>query len=329
MIVGIVVSVASLWVLLSGVEWDRFWSALQGADYWWLLPAVLALGAAMWIKVLKWELLVRPAGKTRRLHLFYSMTIGYLVNDVLPGRLGEIARVYSEARLDRISPAAVLASVAVDRILDVVAVALLLAVALPTADLPAWVVESGLMVGAGGLALLIFSIAMAYPMGRGLFLRVLGAAPAFPGKALIEKWAESLFVGLEGLRGATSLFSVIVTTLAIWVVTALSYYFTQRAFHIDAPIWAAVLALCLTNLGMVVPSSPGYIGVFHYLVVVAMGAFGVEKELALGYAIVMHLIGFLPVGIVGAFSLWRCGLTLTDWKGSGGGASKAGAPASR
>lgn len=319
LLIGVAISIASVVLVIRGIEWGTFWTALQGADYWWLVPSLAALFASVGFKVLKWQMLLAPAGKTSRTNVFYSISIGYLVSDVLPGRLGEVARVYTEARLDRLSPVAVLATVVADRILDVVAVALLLAVALPSANLPSWVVESGLMVGAGGAALLLLSVLLAYPVGRGLFLRLLAASPRFPGKAMIEKWAEELCIGLQGLRGLGALFRIGLATLGVWLPTVLMFYFGLLAFHINAPVWAAVLALALTNLGMVVPSSPGYIGVFHYLVVLALSAFGVQHEVALGYAIVIHLLGFLPIGLVGAFSLWRCGLTLMDWRGADSG----------
>jgi glycosyltransferase 2 family protein len=324
LLVGVAVSVASVVLVLRGIDWDAFWTALQGAEYWWLVPSMTSLFVAVGVKVLKWQMLLAPAGKTSKTNVFYSISIGYLVSDVLPGRLGEVARVYTEARLDRLSPVAVLASVAADRILDIVAVALLLAVALPSADLPPWVIESGLLMGAGAVALLAVCILLAYPVGRKLFLQLLAASPRFPGKALIEKWAEELCIGMQGLRGIGAQLRIGLATVAVWLLTVLMFYFGLLAFHINAPIWAAVLALALTNLGMVVPSSPGYIGVFHYLVVLALGAFGVQREMALGYAIVIHLLGFVPVGLVGALSLWRCGLTLMDWRGTAGAGADAG-----
>lgn len=314
--IGIAISIASLVMVIRGIEWSAFWTAIQGADYWWLIPSLAALFASVGFKVLKWQMLLAPAGKTSRTNIFHSICIGYLVSDVLPGRLGEVARVYSEARLDRLSPVAVFSSVVADRILDVVAVALLLAMALPSANLPSWVSESGLAVGAGAVGLLGVSILLAYPAGQRLFLQLLAATPKFPKKQVIEKWAEELCIGLQGLRGARAQLQIGLATLAVWLVSVLSFYFGQLAFHINAPVWAAVLALALTNLGMVVPSSPGYIGIFHYLVVLALSAFGVPREVALGYAIVTHLLGFLPIGLVGVFSLWRCGFTLMDWRSS-------------
>lgn len=313
LLLGLAVSGVCLVLLLWNIEWGSFWRALEGADYWWLGPAVLTVGVDLWIKVVKWQMLLLPTGKVSRTSLLYSMSVGYLVNTVLPGRLGELARTYMLARMERVSPVAVLSTVALDRILDVVAVALLLAVVLPTADLPWWVAQSGLMVGAGGVAVLGVCTLLAYPRWRGLLLRALAVPPAFPGKALMEKWAEALCLGMEGLKGVGPLARIAAATAAVWIVTVLTAYFAQLAFHLQAPFWAAALVVAMTNLGMVVPSSPGYVGVYHYLVVLALGAFAVEREVALGYAVVFYLVWLLPVSLLGVFSLWRCGITLMGW----------------
>ncbi len=314
LLVGIAVSGVCLVLLLWNVDWGRFWGALERADYWWLIPAVATVGIDVWIKVLKWQMLLLPVGKVSRTNLLYSTAVGYLVNTVLPGRLGELARTYMLARIERVSPVAVLSTVALDRILDVVGVAVLLAVVLPTTDLPVWIAESGLLVGAGGLGLLLICILLAYPRWRGLFMRLLAGSPRFPGKKLLEKWAEALCLGLEGLKGAGALARIAVATAAIWLVTVGTAYLTMLAFHIQAPLWAAALVVAITNLGMVVPSSPGYVGVYHYLVVLALSAFGVEKELALGFAVVFYLAWLLPVCLLGVFGLWRRGLSLMGWR---------------
>ncbi len=314
LLLGLAVSGASVVLLVWNIEWGRFWSALEAADYWWMIPTLITVGIDVGIKVIKWQLLLVPAGKISRTNLLYSMSVGYLVNTVLPGRLGEIARTYMLAKLEGVSIVAVLSTVALDRILDVVGVAVLLAVVLPSTDLPAWVAESGLLVGAGGLGLLVLCILLAYPRWRTLFLRLLAASPRFPGKGLAEKWAEALCIGMEGLKGVGALARLSAATAGIWLVTVLTAYLSMLAFHIQAPIWAAALVIAITNLGMVVPSSPGYVGVYQYLVVLALSVFGVEKEVALGFSVVFHLVWLLPVCLLGIFGLWRRGLTLMGWK---------------
>lgn len=314
LLIGLAVSGVSLALLLWNIEWGKFWAAMSGADYRWLIPSLLSVLLGFWLKVPKWRWLLAPVGEVSHRDVLYSMSVGYLVNTVLPGRLGELARTYLVARMGRLSPVAVLSTVAVDRIVDVVALSVMLAIVLPMTSLPEWVAQSGLAVGIGGLGLLVICMVMATPRGQMAFRKLLAALPPLPGKAAIERWAGALMLGLEGLRGAVAILRVFGVTAVIWVITVATFYFAMQAFHIQAPIWAAALALALTNLGMVVPSSPGYIGVFHGLVVLALGAYGVGMELALGFAVVVHLIGILPVGLLGVYALWRYGLGLTGWK---------------
>ncbi len=314
MLPGLIVSGASLVLLFRNVEWNRLRATLEGAEYWWLALSVVALLVAVGFKVLRWWLLVLPAGGASPRSLLYSLSVGYLVNTLLPGRLGELARAYLLARLERVSLVTALSTVAVDRILDVVVLAFMLAAALPKAALPEWVARSGLVVGGVGAGLLAACILLAHPTGCEALLRGLKASPRFPGRVAIERWIGELCLGVEGLRGVGALARVGAASLAIWLSTVLLFYFGQLAFHLSPSIWPAVLVTATTSMGMVVPSSPGYVGVFHYLVVLSLTAFGVEREAALGYAVVIHLVETLSLGMMGAFSLWRCGLSLMGWR---------------
>ncbi|HEX2987849.1 MAG TPA: lysylphosphatidylglycerol synthase transmembrane domain-containing protein, partial [Chloroflexota bacterium] len=269
---------------------------------------------SVWFKVVKWHMLLLPTGNLSKSNLFYAINVGYLVSTVLPGRLGELARAYMLARVERVSPVAVLSTVALDRVLDVVAMALLLAVVLPTTDLPPQIGQSGFLIGAGGVAVLAVCMALAYPAGRELFLRLLRGLPKFPGKPLAEHFAEALCDGMSGLRGAGAVMKIALATLGVWLTTVVTAYGSMQAFHISAPIWAAALVVAITNLGMAVPSTPGYFGVSEYLTVLALSAFGVDKESALGCALIYHLAWIVPVNLLGVFAMWRFGMSLMGWQ---------------
>lgn len=309
---GFAISCIAVVLLLQSIEWGRLWDTLAGAEYRWLILSLLALVVEFCLRVLRWKMLLAPAKSISFLSLLRCMAIGYMANGVLPGRLGELVRVFLLARVEGVSPVLVLASVAVDRVLDVVVLAIALALVLPTTQLPAWVGSTGAVIGGGGIALLAISLLLAYPPGRRALLAVLAALPSFPGKAALSSWMESLCLGVQGLKGAGAQGKMLIVSLLIWLASMMMFYCGQLAFHIDAPLSSAVLVTTMTSMGAVVPSSPGYVGVFHYLVVVAMGAYGVEREVALGFAVVIHLMLILPLGLLGAFSLSRLGMTLSN-----------------
>jgi glycosyltransferase 2 family protein len=314
LLIGLAVTAGCLVLLFWNIQWEEFMTTLQRAEYWWLIPIVGTVLLSVWFKVLKWHMLLLPAGNLSKANLFHAINVGYLVSTVLPGRLGELARAYMVARVERVSPVAVLSTVALDRVLDVVAMALLLAVVLPSTDLPPQIGQSGFLIGAGGVGVLAVCMALAYPAGRELFLRILRGLPAFPGKSVAEHWAGALCDGMAGLRGAGAVARVAGATFCVWLTTVGTAYLSMQAFHISAPIWAAALVVAITNLGMAVPSTPGYFGVSEYLTVLALSAFGVDKESALGCALVYHLAWLVPVNLLGVFAMWRFGLSLMGWQ---------------
>jgi uncharacterized membrane protein YbhN (UPF0104 family) len=112
-----------------------------------------------------------------------------------------------------------------------------------------------------------------------------------------------------------------VTVLSWFTVISVAWSCAQ-AFHLDVPLTAVIFANIVVALGMLVPSSPGYIGVFHYLVTVALVPFGVPKELALGYAIVWHGINYLTLSVSGMIALGAHGTSLAQvlrrWQARGG-----------
>lgn len=311
-LLGFALSGLSVVLLLWNVEWERLWAALAGAEYRWLAVALLALLVEFWLRILRWQMLLAPAKGVSSRSLWLSMSVGYLANGVLPGRLGELARAFLLARQEGISPVVVLSTVAVDRVLDVVVLAVALAAILPTAELPEWVGSSGTALGGVGVVLLTLCTLLAYSPGRRIVEAALAVLPSFPGKPVLSLWLESLCLGVQGLRGIRAQVTVLGVSLHIWLASMLMYYAGELAFHVAAPAESAVLVTAMTSLGAVVPSSPGYVGVFHYLVVVALGAYRVERETALAYAVVTHLILIIPLGLVGALSLSRLGLSLAN-----------------
>jgi uncharacterized membrane protein YbhN (UPF0104 family) len=113
--------------------------------------------------------------------------------------------------------------------------------------------------------------------------------------------------GLAALGSWTQAWQVAAWSLFIWLCAALQYYLVMPAMGLTLGFSAALLVLCLTSLGMVIPSSPGYVGVMEYLTVLSLSLFGVTKEAALGYALVLHALLYLSSSVLGAIGLWAEG----------------------
>ena len=109
----------------------------------------------------------------------------------------------------------------------------------------------------------------------------------------------SLIEGFDLLRVRRPLIELILWSVGIWTSGAVVYYWTMQAFGITLPFQAAVFVLCVAALGVMVPSSPGYVGVFHYAVVLALTVFGVAKDQALSYALVLHGVNYITLVALG------------------------------
>jgi uncharacterized protein (TIRG00374 family) len=304
--IGIAISLICLILALKDVHFAEIGRALGQANYFFLIPALAIILVGLGVRAVRWKLLFYPQRDIRLTKLFSVMNIGYLLSNVFPARVGDLARAYLIGDLEKVSVARALSTVVVERVLDVITVVLFLALLIPFAPLPPWVARSGLGAGALFAALTLLLIVISYQKERGLRLvdRLLVLVPRLDGQKLLGSFG-SLIDGFAVLRTQGALLGLILWSLLAWTCSALINYFVMLAFDPHLPFTAAVLVLCVTVLGMTVPSSPGYIGVFDYLTVVALSLFAVEKDLALSYALVLHALLYVSMSLMGLLSLWR------------------------
>ena len=328
-IAGLTISLICLALLLRGVHFAEVVAALSGANYLWLLPAAILYAASIWGKVIRWGVLFHPREGIRRSNLFAAMMVGYLGNTILPARLGEVARAYFIGKTEGLSKSLVLSTVVVEKVLDVCILLLFLAVLLPFVALPAWIQRSSLLLALTVLALFAAILTAAYRKDsmlrwvESILSRLPGLNPGPhtpPADNRLSGISHKLYAIRHQLDSALSAFTVLrhgrahailwIWSLVIWILSALFAYVIMLAFHITAPFAAALVLVSVTSLGMTVPSSPGYVGVYHYLVVTSLALFGVSRELALSYAFVLHLLAFLPLSLLGVFYLWKESLSV-------------------
>jgi glycosyltransferase 2 family protein len=309
-ILGLLISAAFLYFAFRGVQFHEVGDALRRANYIWLLPAVGAIVLSITLRAVRWRLLFYPNDDLRFSSVFGSLNVGYLVNDILPMRLGEVVRAYLLGQLEGVSATRALSTVAVERVLDMVVTLGFLAALLPFVDLPA------------GAALKI-EIVTALAVGALLVMLVAGAKPsqthALAGlitKRLPAKLADRLHGVLDSFLGGFAVLSrpgvaaqLVVLSVVLWALAALGMYFVLFAFHLYLTPAAPLFVLALVSLSFVVPASPGHVGVFHVAAQSALVAFDVSDSDALSYAFVAHIVAFVPPMVMGAAYLWRAGIS--------------------
>lgn len=309
-IAGVIISLVFLALAFRGVHLREVGEALGGASYGWLVPAVLAIVASIGLRAVRWKLLFYPRQDLRLSVLFGSLNVGYLVNDLLPLRLGEIVRACMVGQIERVSTARAFSTVAVERVLDMLVTLAFLAMVAPFVALPAGAgtkVAVVTVIAVSALAVMLTAGAMrerTHALAR-LGTNRLSTRRAEQAHGLLDQFLQG-FGALGNLRVAAA---TIVLSFIIWGMAAVGLGFALLAFHLTLPPTAPIFVLALVSLSFVVPASPGYVGVFHLAVVSALAPYDVDESVALSYAFVAHLVAFVPPMVLGAWYLWRTGMS--------------------
>ena len=304
--IGVLVSAICVVFLARSVDLAELGSALAGANPIWMLGILVVLVFTMYLKAYRWRLFFPEPERVSMHGLLSSLYIGYMVNTILPLRAGEIVRAFLVGESERVSKSTALATVLVEKVLDLGTVALFLFALRFFVVLPDWADTAAILSGIG-IAVAIVGLAVVL-LARGLALRLIGGlearVPILQRLALTELVA-SFLDGLAFVRNPRTLALVILWSFLLWLGSGLGIYFGLLAANIGVGLAVGLLVMAVTNLGMAVPSAPGYVGVFHSAVVVSLTPFGVDPSQALASAIIMHTLvfGFFVLG--GLFYLLR------------------------
>lgn len=311
---GVPISIVFLYLSFRGQRPDEIRDALSRVD-WRLLPLALALlytGIA--IRAYRWHVLLRPVCDIPTRDVFPVMIVGYAANNVLPLRAGELVRAWVLGRRYGVRKTAALATIAVERLFDGVTMLLFVGGAATVIGLNAelrHVALAAAAVFAAAIAGLVVLLVGGSLRDRALGL-VLGPLPARLATR-VERMAESFLAGLGVLSRRRDLALVAATSVIAWGFEAAMYWTVARAF--GDPLAgaltpaAALLVTAIANLATLVPSGPGYVGTFEAGVLLAVnGALGIGRGLALSFAVLLHLLLWLPVTLWGAVEWWRLGL---------------------
>ena len=322
-ILGIALSGALLLWALRGVDLAEVAARLRAAQPLPLVIAAVLATITFPVRLVRWRLLLRrdDGGTLPALPLWHAVAIGFMANNLLPFRAGEMVRVVAATRLARTGFGATLSSIAVERIFDALAVVALLSVGLLASSLPAGVAVGGVSLahaarvsGAlAGAALVAAVLLVAFPLAaEGVVRRVL---PAGRLTDRIVAMIEGVRQGLSVLRSPGRLAGVVFWSLALWMLNALSFWIAFSAFGIPVDYAGALVLQGILVVGISVQLAPGFVGQFEAAIVAALALYGVGNDVASSYAIAYHAVTFLPIVLLGFWSLARSPLAVGDLRG--------------
>jgi uncharacterized protein (TIRG00374 family) len=315
--------VAFLAWALHGVDPAVFFARIRDADPGLFLLSVALATLTFPARATRWRIILAARGEPVGWRpVWHATAIGFMANNVLPARAGEVARAYAAARFVRLPLARSIGSIAVERVFDGLIVVLLLALVVATFDFPGAVTVgrtnvSTLAAWAGGIFVLALAVLFFLVHAPQSALASLGAVlrRTLPKRVadVVVRVARSFIEGLSILRAPVDFARVVVWSLAVWLINAAAFYAGFLAFHIHAlPFTAALLLQGIVAVGVALPSSPGFFGPFEAFSRVALGLYGVPASAAASFAIGTHLGWFLPITAIGLYRLVRSGLSLRD-----------------
>jgi len=286
-----------------------------------LLGALVATALTYVIRAIRWQAMLQPIGPTRFSTAFRATVIGFTANFLLPARAGEVLRPYLLARREGLSATAAFATIILERLLDLATALLLFAafvllfdpgVARADSAMYKAVQTGGLLAGVTSVVgLAVMFVLSGHPDWLGATVqRVTVLLPERMAHS-VARLAQTFAEGLAVLRRPRALVVSLLLSLPLWLSIASGIWLVSRAFHMTIPFTGTFLLIALLVVGVAVPT-PGAVGGFHYAYRVGTTVFFMApSEQAVGAAIVLHAISFVPVSLLGLVYMVQDGLSLT------------------
>lgn len=304
--IGIAISLVFIFLAFRKVNFADMWQAFKSANYWYFLPAIVITFLSHFLRSLRWRYLLDPIKRVDIPSLFSALIIGYMANVFMPAHLGEFIRAYILGKKRDIALSSTFATIVIERIIDIFSLLTLMVVTIFVYPFPAWVTKSGYIMFAATFALFLFLVLLKVKTRQTLqvihfFVKPLSAKFAQKIEGLLIKFVA----GVVALKKWQDYLVVTALSIIIWSCYAGVFYFSFFAFDFNTtyhlPWTASLVLLVITTVSVVVPSSPGYVGTYHYLCQLSLAMFHVPAGPALSFATVVHGISFLPVLIAGLF----------------------------
>ncbi|MEX1253099.1 MAG: lysylphosphatidylglycerol synthase transmembrane domain-containing protein [Dehalococcoidia bacterium] len=323
---GVAISVAFLALFLYRTNFREIEDAFAQANYAIAFASLPVYFAGIWVRTIRWQYLLRPVAPVKTSRLFPVVIIGLMANNLIPARVGELVRAFIIGERERVSKAAALGTIAVDRLFDGLTLIPMLLVGAALAgfneQLEINLLFVDFSVGYDGLAAIM---AVLFGIGFGLLLvfafserwreradRLVIAATPARFRPQVEGLAASFFEGLKSLRSPVDLGVAWVMSTISWTLEAVMYWMVALAFGIDVGFHVFLLSTAAANLAISVLASQGGIGPFEFVTKQTLIAAGVASSTATAYAIGLHALLLLPVIALGLYFLGTMGLSLGE-----------------
>ena len=320
-ILGLLVGLIFVWLAFRGTDIEGIKSSFKSANYLYLIPIVLLSVVVLMLRSYRWGVILEPLEKIDQRTLFSITAVGFMAISLLPVRTGEFVRPYLISRKSSIRMGSALATIVVERIFDMLTLMMVLLLILMMVELPEWIFRSAcsiLLIIIPLLFILIFMAVKRDASVKGID-RIIRILPEALSSRLMRLF-HSFLDGLQILPDLKKTFYLAFLSILIWSLVAFATYILFSSFESMSGLSmaAAYTVLIITALGVTLPTAPGFVGNYHYSCVLALTLFGIPKNDALTFAILLHFIQVMVTILLGLIYLPFIRVPLpTIFKGSG------------
>ncbi len=313
LLIGTLLSGLFLWLALSGLEWASFWQYVQGARWWVVILAWGIWVLGMFARAVRWRVLL--GDRSRLAPTFHVLNIGFLLNNTLPFRVGDLIRAYLVGRREaEVSVLAALSTVVTERIIDMLSVVVILMGVLPALVVDEVVVAGGMAMGAVAVTGFVVLLIGAHrpSLAHGLLRSILRVLPVLS-RLSPERLLNHLLEGLQPLTQGRLLLRVGMWTGVSWALSLVGTWVLTMAFP-DLPqtptLRAAVaLSVVTASFSLIIPFTIANVGPFEAAIVFVLLTANVPQDLAVAYAVVWHVTAVLGYALLGGLGIMALGLS--------------------
>ncbi len=315
-ILGFILSGVCLWWVLKDLSFDKFWSSLSKLDPLPMVVLVFIFVLTLWMRALRWKLVLLPIRNVKVAVCLSLMCLGYLMNNIFPARLGDIFKGIMLKKY-KVPPVQGVATVFLERVLDTASLLIFFFILMlfsKVADsLPAKLLTgAGVLAGVVIFTLVIIGWAVNHPDNADKLLALVKKYLPVKLQGIIDSLYSQVMSGFQAFRNMKLLLQVVLVNISIWLVEALIPLCVMYAFKMNLGYWDALLAIIVVALSSIIPAAPGMIGVFQFVCLIVLTSLGIDKNVAVGFAFVWNLSIYTLVTVSGSLALIYEGLGLSS-----------------
>jgi glycosyltransferase 2 family protein len=303
-VLGLLISASALFLLSQQFDFVELTSALRQVDLLVLAPVPVLILMSFALRAQRWRLLVDHQPPVRFWQSFSALMIGYLLNNILPARAGDVARALELGRSERMSRTKVFATLVTERTVDLVmTLTLLAAVLLSYPALPEWIKKAGILISLLSIAAMSVLV-LAHTTGRRWIPPLVALLAQWLPGAVRRKIDQMVISALEGIAGMfrpSHAVGFLLLTGFIWTIEVVMVYIVAASVGLLLALGNALLVLLVLAMGSMVPSSPGQLGTYEFVGLAALALVALQGPLALAFIVLLHLltlVGSTMIGVV-------------------------------